>query len=379
MEMKPIRCKAAVCRAAGEPLQLEEVVVAPPKAHEARVKIICSTLCHSDLTFWRMQGVPGLFPIILGHEAIGVVESVGEGVTEVAAGDVVLPVCLAQCGDCPDCNFQRSNMCSGLPLRPLQTAMPRDGTTRFTDAAGEAVHHFLNVSSFSEYTVVDVAHLVKVDQAVPPQIACVLSCGITTGIGATWRAAEVHKGSSVAVFGLGAVGLAVAEGARFRGATKIIGVDLNPLKFEIGKKFGVTDFVNPNEIGDRSISEVIKEMTGGGADYCFECVGSSALVTQAFLSSRRGCGKTVILGLDGKGTPITIDPNELLAGRTILGTCIGGVKPKSDIPVLIDHYMNKEIHLDEFITHEIGFSEINKAFDLLIQGKSIRCTIWMDK
>uniref|UniRef100_A0A6V7QQY5 Alcohol dehydrogenase-like C-terminal domain-containing protein n=1 Tax=Ananas comosus var. bracteatus TaxID=296719 RepID=A0A6V7QQY5_ANACO len=257
--------------------------------------------------------------------------------------------------------------------------MPRDGTTRFSDAAGEPLHNFLSVSSFCEYTVVDVAHLTKVDPAVPPEKACLLSCGISTGVGAAWKVAAVEPGSTVAIFGLGAVGLAVAEGSRLRGATRIIGVDLNPDKFEIGKKFGITDFVNTKEIGEKSISDVIKEMTDGGADYCFECIGLASLMSEAFRSSRLGWGKTIVLGVDMNGSSISIPAFEILRGKSVIGSLFGGIKAKTDIPVLVKQYLNKELQLDEFITHELGFSDINKAFDLLEGGKSLRCIIWMDR
>ncbi|VAH43676.1 unnamed protein product [Triticum turgidum subsp. durum] len=284
---KPIRCKAAVSKVAGQPLEMEEVEVAPPRAHEVRIRILCTSLCHTDVTFWRLKDFPGQHPIILGHEAAGVVESVGGHVHEVAVGDTVVPVFSAQCGDCPDCLSDRSNICSGLPARP---GMPRDGTTRFSFAAtGEPIHNFIGVSSFTEYTVVDVARVVRIGPGVPPEKACLLSCGVSTGVGAAWKVAAVEPGSSVAVFGLGVVGLAVAQGCRMRGAKQIIGVDLNPEKWDIGKRLGITDFVNPNDIGEKAVSEVIKEMTGGGADYCFECIGSTSVMAEAFQSSRKVC------------------------------------------------------------------------------------------
>ncbi|CAN6184800.1 unnamed protein product [Urochloa humidicola] len=375
---RPIRCKAAVCRAAGEPLEMVEVEVAPPRAHEVRVKIVCTSLCHTDITFWRMKGGPSRFPIILGHEAVGVVESVGEHVEEVAVGDTVVPVFLAQCGECADCLSPRSNICSALTYR--HGLMPRDGTTRFTLAAtGEPVHTFLSVSSFAEYTVVDVAHVVKLAGAFRPEMACLLSCGVATGFGAVWKVAAVEPGSTVAVFGLGAVGLAVAQGSKMRGATRIIGVDLNPDKLEIGKKIGVTDFVNPNGIGEQTVSEVVKEMTGGaGADYCFECVGSVSVMAEAFRSSRAGWGKTVILGANGSAAPISISSLDIMRGRSVVGSYFGGIKPKDDIPVLAQKCLDKELELDEFITHQMGFDEINRVFDLLDQGKCIRCIMWMD-
>ncbi|CAL9773325.1 unnamed protein product [Musa acuminata subsp. burmannicoides] len=376
---KPIRCRAAVCRAGGEPLQIEDVVVAPPRAYEVRIKIICTSLCHSDVTIWSIKNPAG-FPRIFGHEAVGVVESVGEHVEEVSVGDMVLSCFLAHCGDCVDCRSVRSNVCSGVPLGLGEGVMPRDGTSRFTDASGAPVQHFLNVSSFSEYTVVDVTHVVKVAAAMPPEKACLLSCGVSTGVGAAWKVAAVEPKSTVAVFGLGSVGLAVAEGARLQGAGRIIGVDLNPDKFEIGKTFGVTDFVNPMDIGDRSISEVvIKEMTGGGADYCFECIGLASLMSDAFQSCRPGWGKTIILGVEMHFSPVSINSSEILQGKTIMGSLFGGIKAKTDIPILMNRYLNKELHLDEFITHEVGFHDINKAFELLMAGKSLRCIIWMDR
>ncbi|KAJ0981382.1 hypothetical protein J5N97_009637 [Dioscorea zingiberensis] len=376
--MNIIKCKAAVARAAGEPLCLEEVEVAPPKSGEVRIKIICTSLCHSDVTFWRLKQFPGMFPRILGHEAFGVVESVGEGVEEFKEGDTVVPVFLAHCGACVDCEAEDGNLCGKHDSAPAH-GMPRDGSTRFTDANGKPVYHTMFVSSFCQYTVVDVAHLVKVDPQVPPQFACLLSCGVSTGVGAAWKVAGVGPGSTVAIFGLGAVGLAVAEGCRLRGVSKIIGVDLNPAKFESGKKFGLTDFVNPNEIDGRAINEVIKEMTGGrGVDYCFECIGLSSLMSEAFKSSRKGGGKTVILGLEMHGTPLSIDARELLFGKSIIGTLFGGLKSKTDIPILAQQYLDKELNLEDFVTHEVDLQDINKAFDLLLQGKSLRCTIWMD-
>uniref|UniRef100_A0A0E0EEH9 Alcohol dehydrogenase-like 7 n=1 Tax=Oryza meridionalis TaxID=40149 RepID=A0A0E0EEH9_9ORYZ len=349
---KPIRCRAAVSRVAGQPLEMEEVEVAPPRAHEVRIKILCTSICHTDITFWRMEG---LHPSIFGHEAVGVVESVGEHVREVAVGDTVVPVFTAQCSECPDCLSDRSNICSKLP--DVHGFMPRDGTTRFSSAStGEPIRHFLSVSSFVEYTVVDVTHVVKLDASFPPAMACLLSC-----IGAAWKVA------------------AVAQGARMRGATRIIGVDLNPDKFDVGKRLGITDFINPNDTGGKTVSEVIKEMTGGGgADYCFECIGSASVMAEAFQSSRMGWGKTILLGVIGSMAPIGIPPQDLLPGRSVIGSLFGGIKPKNDIPMLAQKYLYKELELEEFITHEMGFEEINRAFELLAQGKSLRCIIWMD-
>ncbi|KAG2698210.1 hypothetical protein I3760_07G140200 [Carya illinoinensis] len=321
---KPIKCRAAVSRQPGEPLVIEEITVAPPMAREVRIRIVCTSLCHSDVTFWKMKDYPAIFPRIFGHEAVGIVESVGEGVDEVTEGDSVIPFFMSDCGECVDCRSKKSNLCSNLPFK-VSPYMHRHETSRFTDLKGEVLYHFLFVSSFSEYTVVDIAHVTKIDPSIPPNRACLLSCGVSTGVGAAWRTANVETGSTVAIFGLGSIGLAVAEGARLCGASKIIGVDVNPDKFEIGKKFGVTEFVNAGECGNKTVSQVINEITGGGADYCFECVGLASLVQEAYACCR------------------------------------------------------KELQLDEFVTHEVKFEDINKAFDLLIQGESLRCVIWMDK
>ncbi|KAJ4701375.1 Alcohol dehydrogenase-like [Melia azedarach] len=374
---KVIRCKAAVARNPGKPLVIEEIEVDPPKAWEVRIKILCTSLCRSDVTFWKSEPPIAIFPRIFGHEAVGVVESVGEYVEEVKEGDLVLPVCKRQCGECRDCKSTKSNLCSkfGKDYRPN---MLRDGTSRFRDLKGEVIHNFIYVSSFTEYTVVDVTHVVKITADIPVDKACLLSCGVSTGVGAAWRVAGVEAGSTVAIFGLGAVGLAVAEGARLRGASKIIGVDLNAEKFDLGKAFGITDFINPTNCGNKTVSQVIKEMTDGGADYCFECIGLASAMEDAFSSSREGWGKTVILGAEMHGSPVSLKSFEILSGRTICGSLFGGMKPKSDIPILAQKYLDKELHLDEFITHEVSFQDINKAFDLLLEGKSLRTIIWMD-
>ncbi|XP_073221042.1 alcohol dehydrogenase-like 7 isoform X2 [Cicer arietinum] len=349
-QQQPIRCKAAVCRKAGEALIIEEIFVAPPMPHEARIRIICTSLCYSDITFWKMQEPPAIFPRILGHEAIGVVESVGEEVTEVTKGDIVVPIFMPDCEECIDCKSKKSNLCSKFPFN-ISPRMLRHDSSRFTDLNGEIINHFMCISSFSEYTVVDIANLLKIDSSIPPNRACLLSCGVSTGVGAAWRTANVEPGSTVAVFGLGCIGLAVAEGARLCGATRIIGVDINPQKFDIGKKFGLTDFVHAGECENKSVSQVIMEMTGGGADYCFECVGMASLVHEAYASCR----------------------------KTLMGSLFGGLKPKTDVPILLKRYIDKELNLDDFVTHEVEFKDINKAFDLLIKGQSLRCLIWMHK
>ncbi|XP_010498712.1 PREDICTED: alcohol dehydrogenase-like 2 [Camelina sativa] len=376
---KPIRCKAAILRKAGEPLVIEEIQVDPPRAYEVRIKILCTSLCHTDLTFSKLDSGPlARFPRILGHEAVGVVESIGENVDGFKQGDVVLPVFHPHCEECKDCKSPKSNWCKSFTNDFLSNTRRYGMSSRFKDSSGEDIHHFLFVSSFTEYTVVDIAHLVKISSEIPVHKAALLGCCVSTGVGAVWKVADVEEGSTVAIFGLGAVGLAVAEGARLRGAAKVIGVDLNPDKFEIGKQFGITDFVNPALCGEKKTSQVINDMTEGGVDYSFECIGLASLMEEAFNSTRPGSGKTVVLGMEQKAMPISLGSYDLLRGRTICGTLFGGMKPKLDIPILVDRYLKKELNLDGLITHEIKFEEINKAFDLLAEGNTIRCILWMD-
>nr|VDD06891.1 unnamed protein product [Brassica rapa] len=320
-EGKPIRCKAALCKKAGEALVIEEIQVDPPQAYEVRIKILCTSLCHTDVTFWKLDWGPlARFPKILGHEAVGVVESIGDHVNGFKQGDVVLPVFHPHCEECRDCKSPKSNWCSRYCDDFFSNTRRYGMDSRFKDSSGEDIYHFLFVSSFTEYTVVDIAHLVKISPEIPVEKAALLSCCVSSGVGAAWKVADVEEGSTVAIFGLGGVGLAVAEGARVRGAAKIIGVDLNPDKFEIvGKRFGITDFVNPALSGEKKISQVIKEMTEGGVDYSFECIGITSLMEEAFNSTRT------------------------------------------------------ELNLNGFITHELSFEEINKAFDLLVKGETIRC------
>ncbi|KAL3533765.1 hypothetical protein ACH5RR_007286 [Cinchona calisaya] len=375
---KPIRCRAAVARKAGEPLAIEEIVVAPPKSYEVRIRIICTSLCNSDIAFWKMKEPDGQFPRILGHEAVGVVESIGEDVEGLTVGDTVIPSILADCGECADCKSNKSNQCSKFPFE-ISPWMHRDGTSRFSDTNGETLYHFAYISSFSEYTVVDITHITKLDSTIPPNRACLLACGVSTGVGAAWKAANVEANSTVAIFGLGIIGLGVAEGARIRGAKRIIGVDVNPEKFEIGKKFGITDFVNSKDCGSKSTSEVIIEMTKGGADYCFETVGIPSLINEAFACCRKGWGKTIVLGVDPPESQYNISSLVMLhSGKSIMGVLFGGLKPKTDIAMLAKSYIKKELQLDGFVTDEMEFEDINKAFNLFLEGKSLRSVIWMN-
>ncbi|GFS37553.1 alcohol dehydrogenase 1 [Actinidia rufa] len=387
-----IRCKAAVAWEAGKPLVIEEVEVAPPQKMEVRLKILYTALCHTDVYFWEAKGQNPVFPRILGHEAGGIVESVGEGVTELTPGDHVLPVFTGECKECAHCKSQESNMCDLLRINTDRGTMIHDGKSRFS-IKGKPIYHFVGTSTFSEYTVVHEGCIAKINPLAPLDKVCVLSCGISTGFGATVNVAKPTKGSTVAVFGLGAVGLAAAEGARVSGASRIIGVDLNSNRFDQGKwsyrgtrtvfallakKFGVTEFVNPKDY-NKPVQEVIAEMTGGGVDRSIECTGNVDAMISAFECVHDGWGVAVLVGVPHKDAVFKTHPMNFLNERTLKGTFFGNYKPRSDIPSVVEKYMNKELELDKFITHQVSFSEINKAFEYMLKGESIRCVISMEE
>ncbi|GKU90591.1 hypothetical protein SLEP1_g4571 [Rubroshorea leprosula] len=374
-----IRCKAAVAWEAGKPLVIEEVEVAPPQRNEVRVKILYTSLCHTDVYFWEAKGQNPLFPRILGHEAGGIVESVGEGVTDLQPGDHVLPIFTGECKECPHCKSEESNMCDLLRINTDRGSMINDGKSRFS-IDGQPIHHFLGTSTFSEYTVVHVGQVAKINPAAPLDKVCVLSCGISTGFGATVNVAKPKKGHSVAIFGLGAVGLAAAEGARFSGASRIIGVDLNASRFEEAKKFGVTEFVNPKD-HDKPVQQVIAEMTNGGVDRSVECTGSIQAMISAFECVHDGWGVAVLVGVPSRDDSFKTSPVNFLNERTLKGTFFGNYKPRTDIPKVVEQYMNKGLELEKlemFITHSVPFSEINKAFEYMLSGQGLRCIIRME-
>ncbi|XP_057964734.1 alcohol dehydrogenase 2-like [Malania oleifera] len=372
-----IPCKAAVAWEAGKPLVMQQVEVAPPQAMEVRIKIKYTSLCHTDLYFWEAKGQTPLFPRIFGHEAAGIVESVGEGVSDLQVGDHVLPVFTGECGDCSHCKSEESNMCDLLRINTSRGAMLSDGKSRFS-INGTPINHFLGTSTFSEYTVVHAGCLAKINQLAPLDKVCILSCGISTGLGATLNVAKPKNGSSVAVFGLGAVGLAAAEGARISGASRIIGVDLNPTRFEEAKKFGITEFVNPKDY-DRPIQEVIAEMTNGGVDRSIECTGHIDAMVSAFECVHDGWGVAVLVGVPNKDVVFMTKPINVLNERTLKGTFFGNYKPRTDLPSVVDLYMNKKLELEKFITHRLPFSEINKAFEYMLKGEGLRCIISMEE
>ncbi|XP_047321770.1 alcohol dehydrogenase 2 [Impatiens glandulifera] len=371
-----IRCKAAIAWEAGQPLKIEEVEVSPPQKMEVRVKILYASLCHTDVYFWEAKGQNPVFPRILGHEAAGIVESVGEGVTDLAPGDHVLPVFTGECGECVHCKSEESNMCTLLRINTDRKVMIHDQQSRFT-INGQPIYHFLGTSTFSEYTVIHAGCLVKINPLAPLDKVCILSCGFCTGFGATVNVAKPKKGSSVAIFGLGAVGLAAAEGARVAGASRIIGVDINSSRFELAKKFGVTEFVNSKECG-KPVQEVIAEMTDGGVDRSVECTGNINAMISAFECVHDGWGVAVLVGVPHKDAVFQTHPVNFLNERTLKGTFFGNYKPRTDIPSVVERYMNKELELEKFITHEVSFSEINKAFDYMLKGESLRCIISFD-
>ncbi|KAG5247144.1 alcohol dehydrogenase family protein [Salix suchowensis] len=368
-----ITCKAAVAWGAGEALVMQEVEVSPPHPQEIRIKVVTTSLCRSDLSALDSHAI---FPRIFGHEASGIVESIGKGVTEFQEGDHVLTVFTGECKTCRQCMSGKSNMCQVLGLE-RRGVMHSDQGTRFS-IKGKPVYHYCAVSSFSEYTVVHTGCAVKVSSAAPLEKICLLSCGLATGLGAAWNVADISKGSTVVIFGLGTIGLSVAQGAKIRGASQIIGVDTNPEKRDKAKDFGITEFINPNDCNE-PIQQVIKRITDGGADYSFECIGDTGMITTALQSCCDGWGLTVTLGVPKVKPEVSAHYGLFLSGRTLKGSLFGGWKPKSDLPSLVDMYMNKEIKIDEFITHNLPFEEINKAFELMREGKCLRCVIHMPK
>lgn len=368
-----ITCKAMVSWEAGKELVMEEVQLSPPLPYEIRLKVVSTSLCRSDISAWESQAI---FPRIFGHEASGIVESVGEGVIEFVEGDHVLTVFTGECKICKHCASGKSNMCQVLGLE-RRGVMHSDQTTRFS-IKGKPIFHYCAVSSFSEYTVVHSGCAVKISPHAPLEKICLLSCGVAAGLGAAWNVADITKGTTVAIFGLGTVGLAVAQGAKLRGASQIIGVETNPEKYEKAKAFGVTEFLNPKDCKE-PIQQVIKRITNGGTDYSFECIGDTGMVATALQSCCDGWGLTVTLGVPKINPEISAHYSAFLSGRTLKGSLFGGWKPKSDLPSLVEKYMNEEIQIDEFITHNLPFEEINKAFSLMREGKCLRSVIHMTK
>ncbi|KAL5233775.1 hypothetical protein ACI65C_001185 [Semiaphis heraclei] len=369
---KVIKCKAAVAWEAKKPLTLEDIEVAPPKENEVRVKILATAICHTDAYTLDGHDPEGNFPCILGHEGAGIVESVGPNVVEFQSGDHVIPLYIPQCGECKFCLSPKTNVCSKIRVTQGQGKMP-DNTSRFT-CKGQSLYHFMGCSTFSEYTVVADISLCKVNCTASFDKICLLGCGVSTGFGAALNTAKVEPDSTCAIFGLGAVGLAAIMGCKAAGAKKIIGVDINESKFELGKLFGATDFVNPLKY-EKPIQDVLIEMTDGGLDYTFECIGNVKTMRAALEACHKGWGVSVIIGVAAAGQEISTRPFQLVTGRTWKGTAFGGWKSKESIPELVIKYLDKNLMLDEFVSHKLPFESINEGFELLHSGKSIRTVL----
>ncbi|KAL3083223.1 hypothetical protein niasHS_011025 [Heterodera schachtii] len=365
---KTIKCKAAVAWKPNEPLAIEEVEVAPPKAGEVRVKILFTALCHTDQYTLSGRDPEGIFPSILGHEAAGVVESVGEGVRSVQVGDHVVPCFTPQCRECDFCKNPKTNLCQKIRATQGKGLMP-DGTSRFT-CRGQQIAHFMGCSTFSEFTVCAEISLAKAF------ILCLLGCGVSTGYGAVLNNCGVEPGSTVAVWGLGTVGLAVVMGAKKAGASKIVGIDLDTAKFEKAKHFGATEFVNPKEVpAEQTLQAFLVDKFDGGFDYTFECCGNVQTMRQALEAAHKGWGVSCVIGVAGAGEEIKTRPFQLVTGRTWKGSSFGGWKSRDQIPLLVKEHLDGKLDLDKFITHKFAFSDINKAFECISKGESLRCVI----
>jgi len=367
-----MKSRAAVALEAGKPLQIVEIDVAPPRKGEVLVRISHTGVCHTDAFTLSGDDPEGLFPAVLGHEGAGVVVEVGEGVASVARGDHVIPLYTAECGECLFCRSGKTNLCVSVRATQGKGVMP-DGTTRFS-YQGRPLYHYMGCSTFSEYTVVAEVSLAKIDPQAPHEEVCLLGCGVTTGLGAVKNAAKVQPGDSVAVFGLGGIGLAVIHGAQMGRAGRIIAVDLNASKFELARTFGATDCVNPKD-HDKPIQQVIVEMTGWGVDHSFECIGNVGVMRAALECAHRGWGQSIIIGVAGAGQEISTRPFQLVTGRTWKGTAFGGVKGRTQLPGMVEQAMRGEIRLAPFVTHKLPLQRINEAFDLMHEGKSIRSVI----
>ena len=367
-----IKSKAAIAWGPGQPLSIEEVDVMLPKAGEVLVRMIATGVCHTDAFTLSGDDPEGNFPAILGHEGGGIVEAVGEGVTNVEIGDHVIPLYTPECGECKFCLSGKTNLCGKIRETQGKGLMP-DGTSRFYKD-GQPIYHYMGCSTFSEYTVLPEISLAKVNKEAPLEEVCLLGCGVTTGMGAVMNTAKVEEGATVAIFGLGGIGLSAIIGATMAKASRIIAVDINESKFDLAKQLGATDCINPKAY-DKPIQEVIVELTDGGVDYSFECIGNVDVMRSALECCHKGWGESVVIGVAGAGQEISTRPFQLVTGRVWKGSAFGGVKGRSELPGIVERYLQGEFKLNDFITHTMGLEDINEAFELMHEGKSIRSVI----
>ena len=367
-----MKSRAAVAIKAGQPLEITEIDVQAPKEGEVLVRMVATGVCHTDAFTLSGSDPEGIFPSVLGHEGGGVVEEIGIGVSSVKPGDHVIPLYTPECGKCSFCTSGKTNLCQAIRLTQGQGLMP-DGSSRFS-LNGETLYHYMGTSTFSEYSVMPEISVAKINQQAPLDKVCLLGCGITTGIGAVLNTAKVEAGASVAVFGLGGIGLSVVQGAVMAGASRIMAIDLNEEKFDMARMLGATDFVNPSKY-DQPIQDVIVDLTDGGVDYSFECIGNTNVMRSALECCHKGWGESVIIGVAGAGQEISTRPFQLVTGRVWRGSAFGGVRGRSELPGYVDNYMAGKINIDDMVTHTMGLEDINKAFDLMHSGESIRSVV----
>lgn len=367
-----MKTRAAVAWAAGKPLEITEVDLEGPREGEVLIRNVATGVCHTDAFTLSGDDPEGLFPCILGHKGGAVVVELGKGVTSVAVGDHVIPLYTPECRKCKFCESGKTNLCQSIRTTQGRGVMP-DGSSRFSHG-GKMIHHFMGTSTFSEYTVLPEISLAKIRKDAPLEKVCLLGCGITTGIGAVLNTAKVTPGSTVAVFGLGAVGLSAVQGATMAGAARILAIDINPAKFEFARQLGATDCIDPTQY-DAPIQNVIVDLTNGGVDYSFECVGNVKLMRAALECCHKGWGEATIIGVAGAGQEISTRPFQLVTGRVWRGSAFGGVRGRTELPGYVDRYLTGELKVDEFVTHTMGLEDINRAFDLMHHGESIRSVV----
>ncbi|MGX6648949.1 S-(hydroxymethyl)glutathione dehydrogenase/class III alcohol dehydrogenase [Maricaulaceae bacterium MS644] len=368
-----MKTRAAIAFAPNKPLEIHEVDLDGPKAGEVLVEIMATGVCHTDSYTLDGKDSEGLFPSILGHEGAGIVREVGAGVTGLKPGDHVIPLYTPECRQCKSCLSQKTNLCTSIRATQGKGLMP-DGTSRFS-LNGEKLHHYMGCSTFSNFTVMPKIALAKIREDAPFDKVCYIGCGVTTGVGAVIFTAGVEPGANVAVFGLGGIGLNVIQAARMVGADKIIGIDINPNKRAMAEKFGMTDFINPSEIGADKVVEAIVDISGGGADYSFDCTGNVNVMRQALECCHRGWGESIVIGVAEAGQEISTRPFQLVTGRVWKGSAFGGARGRTDVPKIVDWYMDGKIDIDSLITHKMPLERINEAFDLMHAGTSIRSVV----